>query len=316
MIRIQALITATLLPEDYDSDGFLYFDLRGNTDVSFFKNIEELSDINEITEEAVLGFTLPRTDKNYRILQSFDLENIKDEPLPITVIASVSGQAIRQNRLTVLNVSDESNDYECELERPADHWISGIEYPLCDIDFGEYTFTAQTVRNRNEAFPYVDGDNGIGFPPANYGVFLGRSNSPTIPGKPYFLENYRPWINPLKVLQDGFCKLGWGFECPLLETPYGRSLLTYILKDDISVEPQQSGQIFAAAEKDIFTRVNLSNGQIYTDNIIYDTITVGATNFINDQFFAAPGVFDIELNFNVGAFAGTGNVPFRIDRTG
>lgn len=313
MIRIQALITATLLPEDYDSDGFLYFDLRGNTDVSFFKNIEQLSDINEITEEAVLGFTLPRTDKNYRILQSFDLENIKDEPLPISVIASVSGQAIRQNRLTVLNVSDESNDYECELERPSDHWISGIEYPLCDIDFGEYTFTAQTVRSRNEAFPYVDGDSGIAFPPANYGVFLGRSNSPTIPGKPYFLENYRPWINPLKVLQDGFCKLGWGFECPLLETPYGRSLATYILKDDLSIEPQQAGQVFAAATKDEVVFDSAEAGQLYVDKIIFDTITIGAANFINNELFAAPGIFDIGTNFSVGAGFGIGPVEFILE---
>lgn len=313
MIRLQAIITVTLLPEDYDSDGFLYFDLESNTDVTFFKSVEQINDLNEITEEAVLGFTLPRTPKNVRIVESFDLENVKDEPLPINVIASLEGQTLRQNRLTILNVSDESEAYECELERPSDHWISGIEFPLCDIDFGDYTFTAQTVNQRNTSWPYVDGDTGIAFPIANYGVFLGRSNSPSIPGKPYFLENYRPWINPLKVLQEGFCKLGWNFECDLLQTDYGRSLLTYILKDDLSIDGQQGNAIFAAAEKDVFVRTNLDWQFLYVDEIVYDTITVGASNFIDDKFFAAPGIFDLEFNFDVDAFAGTGSVEFTLE---
>ena len=313
MIRIQANIAATLLPEDYDSDGFLFFDLFGGTDLSFFKSIEQINDLNQITEEAVLGFTLPRTPKNIRICQAFDLEAVKDEPLPISVIVSVSGQTLRQNRLLVLNVNDEADSYECELERPTDHWISNVEFPLCELDFGKYTFTGATVASYNNLFPYQDGDTGIAFPIANYGVFLGRSNTPSIPGKPYFVENFRPWINPLKVLQDGFCKLGWQFECPLLETDYGRSLLTYILKDDLSIESQTSGQIFAAAEKTNFIRQSLELSFLYVDSIIFDTISIGGANFIGNEFFAAPGVFDIEVNFNVGAFAGTGNVEFILE---
>jgi len=313
MIKIQAIIAATLLPEDYDPDGFLFFDIDTSTDVSFFKNIEEINDLNQITEEAVLGFTLPRTNKNIRICESFDLESVEDEPLPINVIASVNGQTLRQNRMLVLNVTDESETYEVEIERPSDHWISGIEFRVCELEFAEYTFTGATVSTLNNAFPYQDGDTGICFPIANYGTFLGRSNTPNIPGKPYFLENYRPFISPLKVLQDGFCKLGWTFESPLLQTDYGRSLATYILSDDLTRATTVSNEVFASASKDNVFNPNVGQENLLSDNIIWDNIPIGANTFISNQFFATPGIFDVQVNFNVGAFGGTGTVEFIIE---
>jgi hypothetical protein len=291
----------------------LFFDLPSDLDISFFKSIEQINDINQITEEAVLGFTLPRTPKNKRICQSFDLEALIDEPLPISVIASVNGQTIRQDRLLVLNVEDTSETYEVELYRPTDHWISQIDFPLCTLDFGEYVFTGATVAQYNQAFPYQDGGTGVAFPIANYGTFLGRSGTPNTPGKPYFVENYRPWLNPLKVLQDGFCKIGWTFESPLLETSYGRSLLTYLLSDNLILDNVNSGDIFASAEKTTFIRQSIANQVSFTDDIIWTSTPIGAGAFISNQFFATPGIFDVEINFNVSAFAGTGNVEFTLE---
>ena len=55
------------------------------------------------------------------------------------------------------------------------------------------------------------------------------------------LGDFLPWIHLLKILEVGFCKIGWKFRSPILETDWGRRLITYILSDLKNVPPEFFG---------------------------------------------------------------------------
>lgn len=207
----------------FNPNGTITFDLYPDEKFSKSKSVEELSKFDKITGDAVLGLSIPASPKNKRILKNFDLENSIDfdytQAIPVT--AFEGGVTLPQNRLVVKKIKE---GYEIELRDPETFWREGIKNcKVCDLTWPDATYITATLVT---SWMFVD----VWAPPYDpyYWAtidFGGKFNSDRIS-----TEDHRPLINYLYTLQQGFCKLGYVFRSPVLESDFGRRLYMYILK--------------------------------------------------------------------------------------
>lgn len=264
-------------PDRFKRDDRVLLD-PGEFRLTLSKKVGELSDINKISDEAVLGGSLPKTPVNDLILEKFIDPNIGAnalEPIPVSVFTGAN--RIRPDRLQVINASDNSGTYDIEVKRSADHWLTKAAVTtLNEIDLGSFEFNQTNVENNwaNGAL-YLDGNVGIYLPLVHYGAWTRDSEIIT--------EDFRPWFHALYVLQQGFCSIGWNFVSPVLESDYGRRLITYILGSSI-------GNNDALKDSSAFKlKFNIITNRF--DIVVFDN----GNNIAADNSFITPGYYDFYL---------------------
>lgn len=192
------------------------------------KQLEALSNLNNIKIDGVLGFSLPATPKNDLLLRRYVMPNTADATFDgIDVNIQIGSRTVKQNKLFVLRYANKQ--YDIEIRNTVEHWIFGAKnLKLVDLDLGaKFDFTIANIFNYSSSGPeeYVDGDSGLRFPLAFYGGWFGKQREP-------ISSDMRPWFSILYLLQKGYCQLGWKFRSTVLESDYGRRLIAYLLAED------------------------------------------------------------------------------------
>lgn len=211
-----------------ESDGMIILDTDTNFSLRLTKQLESLSNLNNIKIDGVLGFSLPATPKNDLLLRRYVMPNTADATFDgIDVNIQIGSRRIKQNKLFVLRYA--AGQYDIEIRNTIEHWIFGAKnLKLVDLDLGaKFDFTISNIFNYSGTGPeeYLDGGSGLRWPLAFYGGWFGKQREP-------ILSDMRPWFSILYLLQKGFCQLGWSFRSTVLESDYGRRLISYLLAED------------------------------------------------------------------------------------
>ena len=135
------------------------------------------------------------------------------------------------------------NSYECLLSLTEDSWISGLkDMKLTEVDLGETTVLNKAVVGDNMAlnFIYDEGQSpvlwSLGWNGRNIMRHLDNgafARTGAYPKEDIFVtEDFRFWVSPLAFFRQAFCQIGYKFECPLLETEFGRRIWMYLLSEN------------------------------------------------------------------------------------
>ncbi|MBK9723364.1 MAG: hypothetical protein IPO78_17510 [Saprospiraceae bacterium] len=210
-----------------DQDGRISLDTGVEFGIALTKEVQKLTDINQITVETILDTALPATAKNFALLGiSMDVEVIDNEYPEHDVVLEIGVGSLPHEKLKVIGYSRTANEIEVQLIHSSNYWIEGIKNTYLDeLPFGEFTYNDQEIlENFDFNSYYNDGDPGYYFGHVFYGLYPRK-----IGGKPVLTpECFRPLVHTLKVMQLGFAANGWDFVCPILETDTGRRLVNYV----------------------------------------------------------------------------------------
>ena len=255
-LRIRLTNILNLDPKFLDQDGYYYLDLFEDTDISHQKRLNELTNLYDIVFDYTIPITIPSTPKNKYLLSKY-LHGAKDfEQIEIFNNSYwVSGL-----RLRVAG----SNIKETELEIISEglYWAKQISSKKMNtLDYGVITKgdefkNLNTLETNTGEIPYIYSDltpeKICYFPLVDYGdlrsvtdeilrnkVIFAQNEEKSfciggdVPAQkiPYPLTNVdlRPWHFVLPILRKIFIEEGFGFVSPILESEYGRRMVTYIL---------------------------------------------------------------------------------------
>lgn len=230
------------------------------------KGIQELSDVNKINVETVLGFSLPATLRNLCILgQNVDFDAIDLEPTEYDVCVSSGNNDLFQNKLSVVSIDDR---IEVEIVDSNDFWLVALKsFYLDELEYGTFLYTKENLLlNMTTKASYVTGDQGIYFPFVWYGSFSRT-------GK-LIESDFRPLFHDKALFEKIFWKIGWNVNVPILDTTVGRRLGSYLLKDnfneDASLLEQRKFRASMGVDNKIISNSSSSNGIIVFQNEIFD----------------------------------------------
>lgn len=252
--------------ENQNLQSVIYLDTDDQFEVELEKGVQELSDINKINVETVLGFSLPKTLKNICLLgQDVDFDSI-DLPLQDHDICVSSGNNdLFQNKLSVISIEER---IEVEIVDSTDFWLVALKSLYLDeLQYGTFLYTKQNLlANMTTKAAYVTGDQGIYFPFVWYGAFSRT-------GK--LLESdFRPLFHDKALFEKIFWKIGWSVNVPVLDTNVGRRLGSYLLKENFNEDESllEQRKFRAAMGKDnkIISNSSSSNGTIVFPIEIFD----------------------------------------------
>lgn len=289
-------------PPYYDDvkDSYEYLDLYEDFSLRLTKRLEELTDINTIKTDNVLGFSVPATPKNDAFLKYYVLPNRKDPEYDgIPVLVTSGSHAFTQDRLYVL--SRTKDEYECELRPYIDHWaIKAEKTTLNQIKYRDdpFEFTTANILAIQALDEYTDGDEIIRFPVVSYGRFTDN----TLTGNHVYRINrigvpdFRPFLSVLGVLQKGFCHIGWDFRSPILESDYGRRLLTYILSNTMG---EDENSLDSRALETTYLTTTVIDWATMNYTPIQFTATKDLSGGWDGTKYHTAGVYDVEYNIQL-----------------
>lgn len=307
-LKIQVLDSITGVPERFYEDGKLYLDLPRNFILELSKKLSELSLLDTISTEAAIEFSIPYTPKN-NIIASFvrNHNRIGNEYNPLNVLAqegSVNHQTFSE--LVFTGASDANRLFSAKLQRGTRHWLDGAEnLYLNTVNFGTFELTAANlIANWETDASYNDGDAGIYFPLVHYGGWFAENTM--------LVEDFRPFLHVLSVLQKAFCEIGWAFRCPWLETTTGRKLGTYILDNGIGKNATLLENYKFYATKGITASIGAFSSIHFPDVVLnnggYFSPGVYSSSFTSLGVFNFTAVVQCDVQFFPGVTTGTGTL--------
>jgi hypothetical protein len=280
-LKIQILDDVTGVTAALQTGGKTYLDLGPTFSLEFFKSVEQFS-IDEIDTEAVIEASIPQTQLNRALAYQIENKNKAGDVINgYNVLITEGTTTHRFSKMFFVGGGDAARSYSVRFEMGGNHWVkAAAQTYLNDFDFGSYRFTIDNYNTFNARTGYVDGEEGVVFPLVNYGRF---ANDNTI-----VLEDFRQHLFVTKVLDDGFCQLGWNFESPFFKSTAGRKLISYLnTKDYNTKESALDARKFAAG---LNSQLEVFNNEIF-DN---------GNNFEGGRFVGAgTHEFVIEISGNV-----------------
>lgn len=283
-LKIQILDDVTGVTAALQTDGKTYLDLGPTFSLEFFKSVEQFS-IDEIDTEAVIEASIPQTQLNRALAYQIENKNkAGDVSNGYNVLITEGTTTHRFSKMFFVGGGDAARSYSVRFEMSDNHWVkAAAQTYINDFDFGSYRFTIDNYNTFNARSGYVDGQEGVVFPLVNYGRYL-KSNT-------IVLEDFRQHLFVTKILDDGFCQLGWNFESPFFKSTAGRKLITYI-------NAKEYGLTEAIIKERTFAATAVRTG--FFDTIIED----GGSNFVDGKF-VTPGTYKFTIDF-------AGNIPENI----
>lgn len=227
-VRIVLVDVEPWLSQVYmDADGYFSFDIDVDTSIAITKQVDEANAVGVLKQDTVRNFSLPITEKNAALLGDFGNPNAFNfvHEKAIKVKISVDLYELPENKIAIKRIGDQP--YEVEAFGEANEWVSGLaSMAIADLEFGTSPAFDWPWINDLHATKYalVDGELPVFVPYVNYGKRKERYA--------VSVEDLRIWHSPLFILKQAFCKLGYTFNCPILETDLGRRLWVYILAED------------------------------------------------------------------------------------
>lgn len=273
-----------------DNDGFVSIETPVSFDLKAFKRIEELTDVNKITADGVLGFTVKDTPKNLGIFKQFvDVNNLNYQLTAIPVYVIIGSTYLAQSDLYVTGYT--KREFSLELRYGKEHWLTTAKYLLLsNVTYSNnLVFNADLINTYNAKEAYIDGEIGIRFPLVNYGTFVNQIQE-------VVTEDFRIFYSVLFLLQKAFCSFGWTFRSPFLESDYGRRLITYITAKQV-----QNNYTIPLVQKNFNVKMGTNLGlypALSSTKLPFDTITFNPLNLfdVTNYYFVGVGMFDVTVN--------------------
>lgn len=309
-----------------EADGSVYLDISDEFKINLSKEIEQLIDLSKINIEGVLGTTLIATPKNIALVGEPITPNVNNNDYQdFTVQILIGLKILTQNKLRVKTKKEtnENSNLEIEIIDTSVHWAVQLnsmyldELPFVDFDYSKTNMYNNWTLNNH----YNDGDVGYYFGLVDFGNFADADG--------LLYSDFRPHVHALKVLQLAINKAGFAVSCPLLETPTGRKIVTYVVKENneeqeniLKSKEFNVDLIYTGSDKrlDFNPQISFySNSATWTSVIVkfnhiisnsiqngYDLVTGKYTNSIYARFV-------VELNYSVhidpnGLFSGKTHV--------
>lgn len=283
-----------------EPDGAAYLDIGDDFSLRFSKRLEELTDINTIKTDSVLGFSVPSTPKNDVILGSALSPNRVDNTFTgFPVIIYMGTHIISQK--TLFPVQRNSDEYEIEVRNSVQHWAvlaKDLNLNTLKLRDEPFEFTNNNINDTNDLGPYTDGGEILRFPVAYYGQFTDKRIIPPLKYIQHIgVSDFRPYFSILGILQKAFCSIGWTFRSSILESDYGRRLITYILDKEFGTDEA------TADSRDL--RLELGSNIPFIAGINYTPITYTAITDPSggwssaDYRYRTAGIYDIKGNLRI-----------------
>lgn len=217
------------------------------------KSVEQLSVLNKISTEGVLGFTVPFSPTNDAIFSEYSTPlTLDNRKVYYNVQVQIEGHGINFNRLQVKGKNERSKEWELELNRTADHWVELAsqvktnELPLGSFIMSEGTITGYWDQPAYNGSVPIDGQQPIYFPLVDYGGWVDQRQPPQETNnrvKTVAVEDFRPWISFPYILRAGFCAINWTLESVLFDMDVIRRLWVYCLRSDYFIAGKRGSRI-------------------------------------------------------------------------
>jgi len=283
-------------PEYLKTDGKIILDVTPEFAFEFSKTVTELTEFEQIKDEAVLEATLPYSKVNERVGDYLRNHNrLGNSYSPLKVLVQEGSTAHRFDILDFIGSDDEQQGFQVKLKRSADHWLSLAKRKyLYDTNMGLFEFVpSRMATNWADQASYSPNDvdaQGFYFPLVHYGGWF-------LPDT-VIIEDFRPWFHLYFVLHQAFCEIGWKFECPFLDTDFGSRLIIYILSKEYgqNVDLLDNRKFRAAYQS---PDVADFAGKVVFDDEVSDP---GNNYDPTTGNFTGAGIFDFHAQLQVDAF--------------
>ena len=209
-------------------------DLNPDFSLRISKDVNALSDVDQLITDGVLPFSVPFSTTNDAAFISFSSPVITDNfDTGIEARIVVGSYEMPFDRIWIRGKNDTTKEWDIEVRRSPNHWIElASEKKLCTVDCGQVTLSASEVADSWTAQAYVDLGLAHRWIPVDYGGWVDLSNpaqftDPAV--KRVWLEDLRPWISEPYLLKQAFCEIGWSLEGQALSSDWARCQFAYLL---------------------------------------------------------------------------------------
>lgn len=304
MISIEILNPNKLAKESQFSTDGTFLDLPDDFDLRFTKFLEELTDINKITKESALTFSVDYTELNDALFYEYRYGSKSSEYYDIRLI--FGSETMVFNRLHFKNLSDPTRQYELKLS--GGHWIELLdELKLSQLVLPNFLFNKANVEAT-----WSDREALVVFPPADYGrQFIGGRLG---------LKDVRPVFNLRKLLDFCFCAIGYEYKNTFLESIKGRRIYGYLSGANWhsyeNKNDEKRVELDVAADITVNTFQQLTTLNEISDPLdLWDNSAIQGMNsyYVPLNIYEPPLKIDLHFNFNVELSAPiTGKTPYFI----
>lgn len=275
----QTKVYVRLTPEGRNVLGgieWAVLDLNDGFSTRKSKDVQALSDVNEILTEGILSVSFPFSTTNDAAFMQYSSPVITDNVDTGIEVRVVEGSDEEPfDRIFFKEKTDSSRQWEMEFRRSPNHWAElSSEKKLCSIDCGTATLDEATVLAGWAEQGYVDGGAVERWIPTDYGGWVDLAEPIQFtdpPVKNIWLEDLRPWLSEVYLLKQGFCEIGWTLEGQIFDTPWARAQFVYILSREYYTESKGGNHKLIGANLIAdFSPLSLAGSAIPYDSVQYD----------------------------------------------
>ena len=219
-------------------------DLTPEFSLRLSKDVEALTDVNELLTDGILPFSVPFSTTNDLVFSRYGspiIFNPTNDGIEARV--HVDGHELPFDMIFFREKDNNRKSWEMEFRRSPNHWLElASEKKLCTIEAGSFTLNEANVI-AGWAQPKFDAAGAVTsivrWWPADYGGWVDLKEQVQFtdpPVKGVWVEDLRPFFSVPELLRLGFCEIGWTLEGLVFETPWATALWDYILKRDYYAE--------------------------------------------------------------------------------
>ncbi len=215
MITIRILDTPVHVRNLFGVNQVVYLDTDEDFDMRLSKSLEQLTEANEIAQSAAATNSLPGTNRNYAIFESYEANVWKRRTGTMEVEVRSGDNILPINKLRVIGFQDRESSIEIELYGTG--WVTDLEEtPINSVDLGNFTYGLTQVVVDAWSDP-----NGIVYPAlAHWGGWntLGDVTR----------KDLRFVFNLYKLMDKLLCSKGWKFRSTYWESAIGSRVYGYL----------------------------------------------------------------------------------------
>lgn len=203
----------------FASQGNLYLDTDENFGLRLSKPLEELTEANQLRQQAALTTTIPQTPRNMAVLQDYEANVTNRQTKYLDVEIRADGEPLPIDKLRVVRFQDRNRQIEIELIGTG--WVQELEaLPLREVELDPFEYSQAEVMAR-WANTTVDAKTIL----ADFGGWRTPGNITR--------QDLRMVFNLNKLMKAAFCQAGeWTFKSPYWEGAAGSRVYCYLSGED------------------------------------------------------------------------------------
>lgn len=285
-----------------DNEGRVFLDTDANLGIRLTKALEELTDANEIQQEAALTTTIPQTQKNNLALEQYQANIINRTPEFLSVTVKSNGELLNIQKMKLIKFKDREQDIEVELI--GNGWIQDLETTALNEIQGLADYE-NTISNLEDTWSDPTAETSM--IPGDFGGW-NESNQIT-------RRDMRLGFNLAKLMRAALCQHGWNFKSPYYDGAVGSRLYGYLSPPRWYTYSSKKDQ--HAVDLNQAAPATISGGlQLYTFDDVEDPLNLyDGPVFPGEYAYPPNGLEGVEIIFKVKNMTielqpyGIGNTP-------